>query len=236
MFRQIISIDESKCTGCGICLAVCHEGAIDIVDGKAKLARENFCDGFGHCLAECPSNAISIKQREALSFDEVSVMWAQLLQEADFLNVRDRQISRTDLNDKYAAKYSDNSNDVVNVISRLKLWPCQIKLTPDVADFYNGSKLLIAASCTAYAYTNIHEDFMKDKVTLIYCPKIDSIDYSEKMSRIIKNNDIKSILVLRMDVPCCDALENSFRNAVKLSGKDIAYEIKVVNKDGKILD
>ena len=235
MFRQIISIDEIKCIGCGICLAVCHEGAIDIVDGKAKLARENFCDGFGHCIAECPSNAISLKQREALCFDEVSVKWAQLLQEADFLNVRDRHVSRTHLNDKYAIKYSDNSNDVVNVISRLKHRPCQIKLTPDVANFYNGSKLLIAASCTSYAYSNIHEDFMKDKVTLFGCPKIESDDYLDKLSIIIKNNDIKSILLLRMDVCCCDVIENSFLNAVKLSGKDIPYEIKKVNKDGKIL-
>jgi len=207
MKRKIIKIDEEKCNGCGLCAEACHEGAIDIVDGKAKLMREDFCDGFGDCLPNCPTGAISFEEREAPEYDETAVK---------------------------EAKRSPVS--AVKPTSRLAQWPCQIKLVPTQAPFFDGAKLLIAADCTAYAYANMHEDFMKGKVTIIGCPKLDGVDYTDKLTEIIRNNDIKSVTIVRMEVPCCGGLQRAAENALKNSGKFIPWQVVTISRDGKILD
>ena len=204
MIRKIIKIDENKCNGCGACAAACHEGAIEIIDGKAVLTRENYCDGLGDCLPECPADAISFEEREAPAYDEAAVL---------------------------AAKQKKRKKQD----SQLGQWPCQIKLAPVNAPYFNEARLLIAADCTAYAYANIHEDFMKGKVTLIGCPKLDSVDYSEKLTEIIRNNDIKSVTILRMEVPCCGGLEMAAQKALQESGKSIPCQTITVSIDGKIL-
>lgn len=203
MIRKIIKIDESKCNGCGACATACHEGAIEIIDGKARLTHENYCDGLGDCLPECPVNAITFEEREAPIYDEAAVLSASPMPVAD---------------------------------SQLRQWPCQIKLAPVNAPYFNGAKLLIAADCTAYAYANIHTDFMKGKITLIGCPKLDSIDYSEKLTEIIKNNTIKSVTILRMEVPCCGGLEMAAKKAIQNSGKFIPWQIVTISIDGKIIE
>ena len=200
MIRKIIHIDEEKCNGCGLCAEACHEGAIDIVDGKAKLMRENFCDGFGDCLPGCPTGAITFEEREAPEYDESAVK---------------------------AAKERKTMNEQ---------WPCQIKLVPTLAPFFDGAKLLIAADCTAYAYANMHEDFMRGKVTIIGCPKLDAVDYSEKLTEIIRNNDIKSVTIVRMEVPCCGGLQRATENALRNSGKFIPWQVVTISRDGNILD
>lgn len=207
MVRKIIKIDENKCNGCGACAAACHEGAIEMIGGKAVLTREDYCDGLGDCLPECPTGAISFEEREAPAYDEAAVLAA-----------KQKKIEEQD------------------GVSRLGQWPCQIKLVPVNAPYFNGAKLLIAADCTAYAYANVHEDFMKGKVTLIGCPKLDSVDYSEKLTEIIRNNDIKSVTILRMEVPCCGGLEAAAKKALKESGKFIPWQVKTISIDGKILD
>ena len=210
MIRKIIYIDEEKCNGCGLCAEACHEGAIDMVDGKAKLVRENFCDGFGDCLPNCPTGAITFEEREAPEYDEAAVKAAQ-------------------------AKKAEVPENYRN-ISRLGQWPCQIKLLPTEAPFFDGAKLLIAADCTAYAYANMHEDFMKGKITVIGCPKLDAIDYSEKLTDIIRNNDIKSVTIVRMEVPCCGGLQRAAENALRNSGKFIPWQVVTISRDGRILD
>ena len=207
MKRKIIRIDEEKCNGCGLCAKACHEGAIGIVDGKAKLMREDFCDGFGDCLPNCPTGAISFEEREAPEYDETAVK---------------------------EAKRSPVS--AVKPTSRLAQWPCQIKLVPTQAPFFDGAKLLIAADCTAYAYANMHEDFMKGKVTIIGCPKLDGVDYTDKLTEIIRNNDIKSVTIVRMEVPCCGGLQRAAENALKNSGKFIPWQVVTISRDGKMLD
>ena len=208
MIRKIIKIDENRCNGCGACAAACHEGAIEIVDGKAVLTREDYCDGLGDCLPECPAGAISFEAREAPAYDEAAVLSAK----------------------QKAASY------VQAGVSQLAQWPCQMKLAPLAAPYFNGAKLLIAADCTAYAYANIHEDFMKGRVTLIGCPKLDSVDYSEKLTEIIRNNDIKSVTILRMEVPCCGGLETAVKKALQESGKTIPWNTVTISIDGNILD
>ena len=207
MKRKIIKIDEEKCNGCGLCAEACHEGAIDIVDGKAKLMREDFCDGFGDCLPNCPTGAISFEEREAPEYDETAVKEAK-----------------------------NSPASTVKPTSRLAQWPCQIKLVPTQAPFFDGAKLLIAADCTAYAYANMHEDFMKGKVTIIGCPKLDGVDYTDKLTEIIRNNDIKSVTIVRMEVPCCGGLQRAAENALKNSGKFIPWQVVTISRDGKILD
>ena len=204
MIRKIIKIDENRCNGCGACAAACHEGAIEIINGKAVLTREDYCDGLGDCLPECPADAISFEEREAPAYDEVAVFAA-----------KQKKMKKQD--------------------SQLGQWPCQIKLAPVNAPYFNGAKMLIAADCTAYAYANIHEDFMKGKVTLIGCPKLDSVDYSEKLMEIIRNNDIKSVTILRMEVPCCGGLEMAAKKALQESEKSIPCQTITVSIDGKIL-
>ncbi|MBQ3712912.1 MAG: 4Fe-4S binding protein [Spirochaetia bacterium] len=211
MVRKIIKIDEEKCNGCGLCANACHEGAIEMINGKAKLVRENFCDGFGDCLPACPTGAITFEEREAPAYDEKAVQQAK----------------------RQSHTVQESS---VPVMSQLRQWPCQIKLLPIQAPLYDGAKLLVAADCTAYAYANMHEDFMKGKITLIGCPKLDSVDYSEKLTEIIKNNDIKSVSIVRMEVPCCGGLQRAAENALKASGKFIPWQVVTISRDGKIID
>lgn len=207
MIRRIIEIDEDKCNGCGACAAACHEGAIGMVDGKAQLLRDDYCDGLGDCLPTCPTGAIRFVEREAAAYDEQAVLE----------------------NQKKAAP-------AVIQPSQLAQWPCQIKLVPVNAPYFQGAKLLIAADCTAYAYANVHQEFMRGKVTIIGCPKLDDVDYSEKLTQILENNDIKSVTILRMEVPCCGGLEMAAKKALKESGKFIPWQVVTISIDGKILD
>ena len=237
MIRKIIKIDEEKCNGCGLCAGACHEGAIDMIDGKAKLVRENFCDGFGDCLPGCPTGAITFEEREAPEYDEKAVLEAKekkktgernhLHREGGCPGSRITQFQHTD---------EATPVSTVRPASRLAQWPCQIKLVPAQAPFFDGAKLLIAADCTAYAYANMHEEFMKGKITLIGCPKLDDVDYTEKLTALIRNNDIKSVTIVRMEVPCCGGLQKAAENALKASGKFIPWQVVTISRDGHILD
>ena len=234
MVRKIIHIDEEKCTGCGACARACHEGAIDMVDGKAKLMRENFCDGFGDCLPACPAGAIRFEEREAPAYDEAAVKAGKLAKEAAQPRPSGCPGSRFMAIERGAQPAEGQSAE--RGVSRLRQWPVQIKLLPTQAPFYDGAKLLIAADCTAYAYARIHEDFMRDKVTLIGCPKLDAVDYSDKLTEIIAENDIKSVTILRMDVPCCGGLQRAAENALRRSGKFIPWQVVTVTRDGRLTD
>lgn len=236
MVRRVIQIDEEKCNGCGICAEACHEGAIGIVDGKAKLLRDDYCDGLGDCLPNCPVGAISFIEREAAAYDEAAVQEnkkkkMQAMGQAPVGGCpgsRMRQLERKPA--------EENQNAGSPVISKLRQWPVQIKLAPVNAPYFDGAKLLIAADCTAYAYGSFHQDFIRGKVTLIGCPKLDDVDYSEKLTEIIRNNDIKSVTVVRMEVPCCGGLEHAAVTALKNSGKFIPWNVVTISIDGKILD
>jgi len=236
----MIKIDEEKCSGCGICAEACHEGAIDIVDGKAKLARESFCDGFGDCLPNCPEGAISFEEREAPAYDEEAVKRSKKMEgtaEPDKA-VKPHQggcpgsaavrLSRPELTE-IDAPLSDP-------VSQLTQWPVQIKLLPEKAPFFDGAKLLIAADCTAYAYANMHEKFMRGRVTLIGCPKLDAVDYTQKLTSIIRDNDVKSVTIVRMEVPCCGGLQRAAQDAIFASGRFIPWQVVTVSRDGRILD
>lgn len=236
MVRRVIQIDEEKCNGCGLCAEACHEGAIGIVDGKAKLLRDDYCDGLGDCLPNCPVGAISFIEREAAAYDEAAVQenkkkQMQAMGQAPVGGCpgsRMRQLERKPA--------EENQNAGSPVISQLRQWPVQIKLAPVNAPYFDGAKLLIAADCTAYAYGSFHQDFIRGKVTLIGCPKLDDVDYSEKLTEIIRNNDIKSVTVVRMEVPCCGGLEHAAVTALKNSGKFIPWNVVTISIDGKILD
>ena len=240
MIRKIIRIDEEKCNGCGICANACHEGAIDMVNGKAKLVRENFCDGFGDCLPGCPTGAITFEEREAPQYDEKAVEEAKKMMNEMESHAAGQGCPGSRFME--LKRNEDVENDTVQQqpgvrsVSRLNQWPCQIKLLPTEAPFFDGAKLLIAADCTAYAYANMHEDFMKGKITLIGCPKLDNIDYTDKLTGIISKNDIKSVTVVRMEVPCCGGLQRAAENALKNSGKFIPWQIVTISRDGKILE
>ena len=238
MLRQIIHIDEEKCNGCGLCAAACHEGAIDIVDGKAKLVRENFCDGFGDCLPNCPTGAITFETREAPAYDEAAVKRAQ---EAKEMNEMKHEHHEGGCPGSKMMQFAHNEEDNTQVstakpVSRLGQWPCQIKLVPTQAPFFDGAKLLIAADCTAYAYANMHEEFMRGKITIIGCPKLDAVDYTDKLTEIIQNNDIKSVTIVRMEVPCCGGLQRAAENALRNSGKFIPWQVVTISRAGNILD
>ncbi len=237
MIRKIIKIDENRCNGCGACAAACHEGAIEIIDGKAALTREDYCDGLGDCLPECPAGAISFEEREAPAYDEAAVLAAKQkkMKEPD-IKMSHAGCPGTQVRQIVPPKTENTPSHTPAAVSRLGQWPCQIKLAPVNAPYFNGAKLLIAADCTAYAYANIHEDFMKGKATLIGCPKLDSVDYSEKIMEIIKNNDIKSVTILRMEVPCCGGLEIAAKKALQESGKFIPWQTITICIDGKIID
>ncbi len=234
MIRKIIQIDEEKCNGCGACAAACHEGAIGMVNGKAKLMRDDYCDGLGDCLPACPTGAISFTVREAEAYNEAAVAENKAKKrEGQKLpcgcpGSNSKRIVREE-------KPEENSG-AVRMQSRLAQWPVQIKLVPINAPYFDGARLLIAADCTAYAYAGFHEEFIKGHITLVGCPKLDGVDYSEKLTEIIKNNDIKSVTVVRMEVPCCGGLENAAVTALKNSGKFIPWSVVTISTDGKILD
>ena len=237
MIRKIIHIDEEKCNGCGACVTACHEGAIGLVNGKAKLMRDDYCDGFGDCLPGCPTGAITFEEREAAAYDEQAVLEnkqkkAAAAQAPAHSGCPGHQMHQFDRKSAPAASAAVGTA----LPSQLGQWPCQIKLVPVNAPYFNGAKLLIAADCTAYAYANIHQEFMQGKITLIGCPKLDAVDYSEKLTAILSQNDIKSVTVLRMEVPCCGGLEHAAVTALKNSGKFIPWQVVTFSIDGRILD
>jgi len=205
MVRKIIYINQEKCNGCGLCTKACHEGAIEIVNDKAVLLRDDYCDGLGDCLPACPMNAITFVEREAAAYDKAAV-----------------------LENKKKEQY-------LNTASQLRQWPVQIKLAPINAPYFENAHLLIAASCSAYAYANFHQDFIHNKITLIGCPKLDSIDYSEKLTEIIRQNNIKNVTVVRMEVPCCGGIENAVKTALQNSGKFISCSVITISTNGSIL-
>ena len=267
MVRKIIHIDEEKCDGCGICATACHEGAIDIINGKARLVRENFCDGLGDCLPNCPTGAITFEEREAPAYDDAAVKQTQEQNRKEAMKMTVEEIMKVeDENERrklMMAKMHEEggmphagcpgsramqmhreepatdtavTRTAAPTVSRLAQWPCQIKLVPVQAPFFAGAKLLIAADCTAYAYANMHEEFMRGKTTIIGCPKLDDIDYSEKLTEIIRDNDIKSVTIVRMEVPCCGGLQRAAEIALQKSGKFIPWQVVTISRDGKILD
>ena len=236
MIRKIIKIDEEKCNGCGLCADACHEGAIEIVDGKAKLVRENFCDGFGDCLPGCPTGAITFEEREAPEYDEKAVQEAKERKMDEMKHVHHEGGCPGSRMMQFEQKKEESPVAMNRPVSRLRQWPCQIKLVPTQAPFFDGAKLLIAADCTAYAYANMHEDFMKGKVTIIGCPKLDAVDYAEKLTAIIRDNDIKSMTIVRMEVPCCGGLQRAAENALRNSGKFIPWQVVTISRDGRILE
>ena len=224
MLRKIIRIDEEKCTGCGLCAEACHEGAIGIVNNKAKLLREDFCDGLGDCLPACPEDAISFEEREAAEYNAAAVLAAKkACHPHGCPGMQAKMIQR------------EKFNADVSAPSELSNWPVQIKLVPTAAPYFAGADLLVAADCTAFAYGNFHAEFIKGRVTIIGCPKLDGIDYAEKLEVILSQNDIHSITVARMSVPCCGGLENAVRRALDASGKDIPLRVVTISTDGKIL-
>ena len=236
MIRKIIRIDEEKCNGCGLCATACHEGAIDIINGKAKLVRENFCDGLGDCLPGCPTGAINFEEREAPAYDEKAVEKAK---ERKNMNDEKHQHHAGGCPGSRVAQFTHREETSApfagHPVSRLSQWPCQIKLVPTQAPFFDGAKLLIAADCTAYAYANMHEEFMKGKVTIIGCPKLDDVDYTEKLTAIIRDNDITGVTIVRMEVPCCGGLQRAAETALQNSGKFIPWQVVTISRDGRIL-
>ena len=237
MVRRVIEIDREKCNGCGACADACQEGAIGMVDGKAVLLRDDYCDGLGNCLPHCPANAITFVEREAAAFDEAAVLSAQ----RDKLRAQAAAHGFTGCPGskvKAIAHTADSAEPAPagKPQSRLSQWPVQIKLVPVNAAFFKGAKLLIAADCTAYAYAGFHEDFIRGRVTLIGCPKLDGVNYTDKLTDIISSNDIREVLIVRMEVPCCGGLELAAKNALKASGKFIPWNVVTIASDGRIVD
>lgn len=233
MKRKIIHIDEEKCNGCGVCATACHEGAIGMVGDKAKLLRDDYCDGMGDCLPQCPTEAITFEEREAAAYDEAAVQankQKNLEEQSAFSGCPGSRMHKMQRNDSLTPLAAEAQ------VSQLGQWPVQIKLAPVKAPYFENAKLLIAADCTAYAYAGFHEKFIRGKITLIGCPKLDAIDYSEKLTEIIRNNDIQSVTIVRMEVPCCGGLETAVRTALQNSGKFIPWQVVTVSIDGKILD
>ena len=231
MFRKIIKIDEEKCNGCGACAIACHEGAIEMINGKAKLTREDYCDGLGDCLPACPTNAISFEEREAPAYDEAAVLAAKQKKQGALPcgcpGTQAKQFARKD-------NTSDAPAPMIN--SELMQWPVQIRLLPPRAPYFEGANLLIAADCTAYAYGNFHKEFIRNHITLIGCPKLDEGDYAEKLTEIITHNNIKSVTVVRMQVPCCGGIEYAAKRALQASGKFIPWRVVTISTDGRIVE
>ena len=237
MIRRIITINEDLCNGCGLCAKACHEGAIGMVDGKAKLLREDYCDGLGDCLPACPMNAISFEEREAPAYDEAAVLAAKKAKEVarhtgEPLPCGCPGSACRSLEPKEPSPVAPREA----APSRLRNFPVQIKLVPVTAPFFQGANLVIAADCTAFACGNFHERFMRNKITLIGCPKLDGVDYAEKLTAILRENDIQSVTVVRMEVPCCGGLSHAVKTALQESGKFIPWQIVTVTRDGNILD
>ena len=235
MIRRIIHIDEEKCNGCGACAAACHESAIGMVDGKAKLLRDDYCDGLGDCLPACPTGAITFVEREAAAYDEEAVLANQRKKAGE--NKSAHHMSGGCPGSRMRQMKRETTAPTENKMeSQLQQWPVQIKLVQERASMFAGADLLIAADCTAYAYGNFHQEFIKNKVTLIGCPKLDEGEYSEKLTQIIANNDIKSVTIVRMEVPCCGGLENAAKKAIQDSGKFLPWQVHTISIDGKILE
>lgn len=238
MKRRIIEINREQCNGCGACAAACHEGAISMIDGKAQLMRDDYCDGLGDCLPVCPTGAITFVEREAAAYDEKTVMEnkRKMMQEkmkkegmtlpCSCPGSQTRRIEHT--------AYAEVEEENAKYVSRLSQWPVQIKLVPVNAQYFDGAKLLIAADCTAYAYAAFHERFIRGHITLVGCPKLDDVDYSEKLTEIIRDNDIKSVTIVRMEVPCCGGLETAAKKALQQSGKFIPWQVVTVTVDGRL--
>ncbi len=232
MKRKIIQIDETKCNGCGACATACHEGAIGMVGGKAKLLRDDYCDGMGDCLPQCPTGAISFVEREAAAYDEKAVAAARQTKApasgGGCPGMRMRSLQRP-------AASSEDAPPPTASVSALGQWPCQIRLVPVNAPYFAGAQILVAADCTAYAYANVHRDFMRGKITLIGCPKLDAVDYAEKLTEIFATNDVTSVTVLRMEVPCCGGLEAAVRRALQALGKSLPLQVVTISIDGRVL-
>ncbi len=235
MIRKIIEIDKEKCNGCGLCVSACHEGAIGLVDGKAELLRDDYCDGLGDCLPSCPTGAIAFVEREALEYNEAEV---QKNMEAKQKQPEKLPCGCPGTNAKAIVREAvpEARTASVQCASQLNQWPVQIKLVPVNAPYFDGANLLVAADCTAYAYADFHREFMRNKITLIGCPKLDEGDYTEKLTAILAGNNIKNVTVLRMEVPCCGGIENAVKRALQNSGKMLPWQVVTISTDGRILD
>ncbi|MBS6790569.1 4Fe-4S binding protein [Megasphaera sp.] len=227
MIRKIIQIDQEKCNGCRACVDACHEGAIVMVSGKAQLMRDDYCDGLGDCLPNCPTGAITFVEREAADYDEEAVKKNMAAQGRVYKG-------RCPGSEAHAVTPEAAKESRQGDSSQLRQWPVQLKLVPPHAPYFNGARLLIAADCTAYAYARFHDDFIKGHITLIGCPKLDDIDYSEKLTEIIRQNAIQDVTVVRMEVPCCRGLEMAVKKALDQSGKSLDLQVKVISPDGRI--
>lgn len=228
MIRRIIEINDSKCNGCGACAAACHEGAIAMVNGKAKLMRDDYCDGLGDCLPACPTGAITFVEREAAAYDEAAVLAAKAQKEKELPCGCPGSAAK-------AIQRQDSPAARVYQQSQLRQWPVQIKLAPVNAPWFDGAKLLVAADCTAYAYANFHQDFIKGHITLVGCPKLDAVDYAVKLAEILRSNDIHSVTVVRMEVPCCGGIEHAVKRALQDSGKCIPWDVVTISTNGHIV-
>ena len=233
MMRRIIEIGEEKCNGCGACAQACHEGAIGMVNGKAKLLRDDYCDGLGDCLPTCPTGAITFVEREAAAYDEAAVLAAKQAKAQPAGHSGGCPGSRA----MELHRQSKPQPATVSAgVSELRQWPVQIKLAPLRAPYFDGAKLLIAADCTAYAYASFHQDFIRGHITLVGCPKLDGVDYAEKLTEILRQNDIQSVHIVRMEVPCCGGLELAAKKALQDSGKFIPWQVTVISTDGTIVE
>ncbi|MGM9619187.1 MAG: ATP-binding protein [Oscillospiraceae bacterium] len=233
MLRTIIEINEAKCNGCGLCAAACQEGAIGMVDGKAKLLRDDYCDGLGNCLPACPTGAISFVKREAAPFDELAVKIAQLKKQSAGLSPAPQGCPGSRMQ---TLPVREEGGAEGSIPSQLRQWPVQLKLVPVSAPYFDGADLLVAADCAAYACGSFHRDFMQGKVTLIGCPKLDEGDYADKLTEILRHNAVRSLTVVRMEVPCCGGIQRAAQQALRQSGKAVPFAVKVLSTDGRVLE
>lgn len=237
MKRNMILIDEDKCNGCGLCISACHEGALQLIDGKARLVSDVYCDGLGACLPACPTGAMQIEEREAAPFDEVAV--AERMKQHAAVHPQTAVVPQGCPGMQarvFEKSQAAQPAQQIAAQSELRQWPCQLRLVPAHAPYFDYANLLIAADCSAFAYANIHQDFIKNKITLIGCPKLDDADYAEKLTQILSSHPIKSLTVLRMEVPCCGGLEHAAKQALIKSGQMIPWRVVTISTDGRILE